>query len=407
LSARAQTLRGFGSGDLAIVAILAFNFGSVFLSRNAIGLVGPFLAPQVSLSNTQLGALSAAVSLAWGATGFIGTVFAARRYEARTVLVVLSALNALSLFWTAAAASFASALASRLLAGAASGPVIPLSQAWVARRSVAANRGARMGALQGLGGSLIGGFVAPALLVPVATLYGSRAAFATAGAFCGLAALLLWRGARSFATAAGEGAVPAVKDDDGPARSPKNLRLCCLVSALMVGWLIITITFLPGFALHSLHWSAARMAVAMSGFGVMSLLSTVAVPALSDRFGRRAALSACAGIGALAALGVWGAGGGMAAFVAVIAVGIAGGTFPLFMAAIPAESARRSQVATWIGIVQGVGEVLGGVIAPLLAGVAADRFGPPAALSIATLCVCSAAIVTLFFRETHPAARGR
>ena len=339
-------------------------------------------------------------------TGLIGTAFAALRYRTRSVLIALSVANAISLFWIGAAASFASAFGSRLLAGAASGPVMPLSQALIARRSSVENRGVRMGAMQAFGGSLIGAILAPVLLVPVATAWGGRTAFVAAGICCLVSALLLAIGVRIFRSPAERGSADqASRSDIGRVRSLRNLLLCCFVSALMVGWLIVTMTFLPKYLLSSLLWSPSRMAVAMSGLGAVSMLSTVIVPALSDRYGRRRAMGFCTAAGAVAAFGVWTAGHGAGSVLIVMAVGLAGGTFPLFMAAIPAESSRPEHTAAWMGGVQGVGEIIGGVIAPMVAGLTADRYGPRSALLLAAAFVVPPLSSLCFFGDQSTKAR--
>jgi MFS transporter, ACS family, hexuronate transporter len=52
----------------------------------------------------------------------------------------------------------------------------------------------------------------------------------------------------------------------------------------------------------------------------------------------------------------------------VFAGSLAGGCFPLFLAVIPSESVRASQIATSVGIVQAACEIAGGVVAPALLG---------------------------------------
>jgi hypothetical protein len=46
----------------------------------------------------------------------------------------------------------------------------------------------------------------------------------------------------------------------------------------------------------------------------------------------------------------------------------AGGCLLLFLAVIPSESVRASQIATSVGIVQAACEIAGGVVAPALLG---------------------------------------
>ncbi len=56
------------------------------------------------------------------------------------------------------------------------------------------------------------------------------------------------------------------------------------------------------------------------------------------------------------------------------------GVFPLFMATIPSESVDPLHTATVLGLCMGTGEVIGGVLSPFVAGVAADRAGLQAPL---------------------------
>jgi MFS family permease len=329
-----------------------------------------------------------------------------RRFDVRKALALLALVNALSLIWTGMATGFESVMLSRVLAGAAAGPVLPLSQALIALRSRPQNRGAQMGIIQAFGGSLIGAILGPLLLIPVASAWGWRAPFWASGFVCLIAAGGLWASARTHLVnvTPDQAQVPS-RARAVTTRSRRNLLLCCGLSALLVSWLVITVTFVPVFLVDTLRWPPDRMGIAMSGFGVASMVSAVVIPSMSDRIGRRAAILLCSCGGALAGLAICLGGGSAWGLVAVIIVGIAGGAFPLFMAAIPAESAPPYRVASWIALVQGVGEILGGVAAPLLAGVAADRFGPRSAVGAAAACVAAAALISLLLLETNPKVR--
>jgi hypothetical protein len=78
------------------------------------------------------------------------------------------------------------------------------------------------------------------------------------------------------------------------------------------------------------------------------------------------------------------------------------GIFPLFMATVPSESVDPRHVATVLGLCMGSGEILGGVLAPSLAGLAADRMGLTApVLFMIVLAICSG-ILAIGLRETAP-----
>jgi fucose permease len=78
------------------------------------------------------------------------------------------------------------------------------------------------------------------------------------------------------------------------------------------------------------------------------------------------------------------------------------GAFPLFMATIPSETVDQRHTATALGLIMGVGEGVGGVISPTLAGAAADRFGLQAPLWIMFALPILAALLSLGLRETAP-----
>ena len=87
------------------------------------------------------------------------------------------------------------------------------------------------------------------------------------------------------------------------------------------------------------------------------------------------------------------------------------GTFPMFMATVPAESVDPRLTATLSGVVIAAGEVLGGVAGPLAGGLLADRFGlsAPIWLMFALTLIAAApdAAITAFVDSTYGQAATR
>jgi MFS transporter, ACS family, hexuronate transporter len=83
------------------------------------------------------------------------------------------------------------------------------------------------------------------------------------------------------------------------------------------------------------------------------------------------------------------------------------GTFPLFMATVPSESVDSRYIASALGVCMGTGEVLGGVLSPLIAGYAADRVGLQAPLWLMFGLALVATAVALGVRETAPVVLAR
>ena len=91
---------------------------------------------------------------------------------------------------------------------------------------------------------------------------------------------------------------------------------------------------------------------------------------------------------------------GLAAFFA--AGGLAIGAVAILMNSIPSDSVEPRIQASAIGLVSGAAEIFGGFGAPVLAGLAADRWGLSAPLIMIIVCTGVAGLLTLGLTETAP-----
>jgi MFS family permease len=145
----------------------------------------------------------------------------------------------------------------------------------------------------------------------------------------------------------------------------------------------------------------------MSVLGLSAAFFSFIVPGLSDRYGRRPVVVIFNLVGILVPLAALYFTGSLYALAALIFVGwSASGTFPLFMATIPSETIPARYVATSLGMVVGLGEILGGVLGPALAGRAADLHGLSAPLYIQAGCAVAGMLLALLLRETAPVRVG-
>jgi MFS family permease len=143
-------------------------------------------------------------------------------------------------------------------------------------------------------------------------------------------------------------------------------------------------------------------------WGLPSMAYAFLVTGASDRIGRRPIVIAAGAASALIPLSVLFIDGPVwPLFVFFILGATVSGTYPIVMAAIPSETVPPAQLATVMGLTMGLGEIIGGVLSPYLAGTAADAFGPRATLWI--LLGISVAIFAFAcaLTETAPAALRR
>ena len=387
-----------------LTALLSLSFGFVLFDRNALSFLMPFVQPELGRSNTQVGMLSGGLSLTWAIAAFGVGALADRFGSRKRWLVVSTILFALCSFGSGLATGFALMLGSRLLMGVAEGGIMPLSQSLIATQVDARRRGLAMGITQGLGSSLMGSFVAPVVLVAFATAFGWRHAFFLAGAPGLLAAVLMVLMIREQAPA--ERGVSTARPLAAGLRSvlvDGNVIRCVLISIAFVAYLVVTWAFMPLYLVQVRHYDAATMSWVMGVLGIAATLYSFAIPGLSDRVGRRPVMLVIPVLSLILPLGALFYSGPVWGLAAIFFVGWSfTGIMPLFMATIPAESVAAVHVGSALGLCMGGSEILGGVLAPLASGYAADRMGLAAPLWGLVALALGGSLAALGLRETAP-----
>jgi len=396
------------SYQIGLVVLLSINFGIVFFDRNALSFLMPFVLPDLRLSNPQVGMLASALSLTWACAAFGIGVVSDKTGSRKALLIVATLAFSVCSFLSGIATSFVALLMARLLMGAAEGGVMPISQALVAAEVQPERRGLAMGVTQNFGSNLLGSFVAPVLLAAFATHAGWRHAFFLAGAPGIAAALLIWRYVREQPAAEGHPAVQREKLTLGAAFSERNVLICAALGVLLVSYLVICWAFMPLYLTQIRNYDPQTAGWLMGSLGVSATIGAFLISGLSDRFGRRPLMIAMPLIGVILPIGALYYTGSVWLLAAMFFVGWGvNGIFPLFMATVPSESVDPKHQATVLGLCMGSGEVLGGVLSPSLAGVAADHVGLSAPLWIMLGLTSLAALLALGLRETAPRVLAR
>lgn len=399
----------FASYENVLLSVLFLTFGFVFFDRLALSFLFPFLQKELDLSNSHLGMLSSILALAWAASGALAGAWSDRTGRRKPLLVAAVILFSLCSALSGLVGGFLSLLLFRGIMGLAEGPILPLSQSLMVEASSPHRRGLNMGLLQGSAAGLLGAVVGPPLLVALAEAYGWRHAFIISLIPGLIIAWLIWR---------------YVRPDQPPSTLPvasagnqkgsrlallksRNILLCTLISCVFVTWFIVLISFTPVYLVESRGFSPATMGNLMSCLGVAWVIWGFAVPAISDRIGRRSTLVIFSLLAACCPLALLYAPNATTLGLLLLLTYTGLGCFTLFMATIPAETVSRAAIATALGMIMGLGELIGGFVAPTIAGFAADRFG----LSIVMWMSCGGALLAAFFalflRETAPAVLAR
>lgn len=388
-----------------LVALLCLNFGILFFDRNALNFLMPYVQPDLGLSYTQVGLLGSALSFTWAIAAIFVGWLSDKAGKRKIIIVISTVAFALCSVLSGLATSFLMLLAARLIMGLSEGGVMPLSHAMVAAEVAPERRGIAMGVTQNLGSSLLGSTLAPLILVPIATTWGLgwRNAFFIAAVPGLISALLIW-------LLVIERKLPPRAPRAQGQRAPvaellgnRNVLVCMFIAVVLVAYLVVTWAFMPLVLVQMRGIGDTTAAALMAVLGVASALCSFLIPWLSDIYGRRPVMAGFTFVGTILPLGALWFDGSAWVLGAIFFVGwMFNGIFPMFMATVPVESVAPHQAATAMGLIMGVGEILGGVLAPSLAGSLSDSYGLQAVCWLLVVLAVLGGTAALFLEETAP-----
>ena len=399
-----------GRYENVLLAVLFATFGFVFFDRLALNFLTPYFKDELGLNNAQIGLLGGIPALTWAIAG-ISVGYLSDRVDRRKPLLIGAVLT-FTLFsaLSGLVGGLASLLLFRALMGAAEGAVLPLSQPLMLHSSTPHRRGLNMGLVQGSSAGLLGGVLGPIVTVWIAESFGWRAAFyATVIPGLVMACLVLWlvrdlRVRHPATVAVDDEAVPEhAASGWGAVLRHRNILICLAIAVFFLTWFLTTQTFTPLYLVEVKGFGPGDVGFVLSGIGIAWVLWGALVPGISDRIGRKPTMIGFSAVAAVSPLAIMVIDSPGLLFGALVLTYTGLGCFTLFMATIPAETVPRAVMATALGLIMGVGEVVGGFVAPALAGQLSDVFGLGAAMLVSAGAAVVVALLSLALTETAPA----
>jgi predicted MFS family arabinose efflux permease len=222
------------------------------------------------------------------------------------------------------------------------------------------------------------------------------------------AALMMWRFVREQPPAENQAAAQHERLTLAGAFAERNVLICVLMGVLLVSYLVICWAFMPLYLTQIRGYDPQSAGWLMGTLGISATIGAFLISGLSDRLGRRPLMIAMPLIGVILPIGALYFSGSVWVLAGMFFVGWGvNGIFPLFMATVPSESVDPKHQATVLGLCMGSGEVLGGVLSPSLAGIAADRVGLTAPLWIMLGLTILSGLLACGLRETAPRVLAR
>lgn len=371
------------SYENGIVTLMALTFGILFFDRLALNFLMPFVSVELGLNNSQIGMLAGGLSLAWAFSAYFTTSWSETNNKNKLVFLGAIVLFSICSIGSGLATSFATLLLARVIMGIAEGPVIPLAQTFVERESTPSRLGLNVGILQAVGSALMGSIIAPVLLVQIADDMGWRTAFYIAG----VPGLILGMIAGYYlkpSTVQSKTSETKTTFSFRELWAYHNIRWGIFAACCTFGWWFALLPFIANYFVNVHGMSADRMGMTMGLLGVAGLLSSVVIPATSDKIGRKKALMIALSLGIFFAFAVYFLRGSALLIPAIFISYFTMGGIPLVAAIIPSEAVPEHLKGKAIGLVTGAAEIFGGVLIPGVAGGLSDAVAPSAFLWVSS-----------------------
>ncbi|WP_321954148.1 MFS transporter [Paraburkholderia bannensis] len=389
----------YGNSEWKLVALLTALFGIVGLDRLVIVYLFPVLIPELKLNNTQAGAIASVLALTWAiSTWALGSI--SDKYGRKPILIGSAIFFSAMTSVTGIAKSFFGLLGVRALLGIGEGGVFSSSVAIISEISTPRRRGLNLGIHQSFF-PLLGIGLGPIIATQLVMHMHWQWVFFVLGIPGLVLTYMIGRRMRGFPSAPhSENTSKAI---DGPLSvfRFRNIWLTTLIGVMFQTALFVFSTFVALY-LTKKGMSLGDAGYIISGWGFGGFIGMIALPAMSDRIGRKQALVLAAALyGILMLAFVLVHETPMQMFINLFAAGICGfGIAPLFLSIIPCESVPRHLAGSAVGVTTAIGELVGGVAMPIVAGGLADAYGLTYPMMIVGVASLAIALVAAFLQET-------
>jgi len=389
---------GWGRYEFSIVVWFFLAWGFVFLDRLTISFLAPAVMSDLNISVSQFGLIGTATTGCFAVSSILFGFLSDRSGVRKKWLIpfvlgaaVFSALGAVT-------NSFGSLIITRALVGFCEGPIIPLIMAIVAKESTPSRLALNAGIVN-TGVAVIAVAIGPIFTTQVAAAGDWRLAFLVASIPTFVLGLLMMKFIREVKV---ERLAGQEKVSFGSMLKYRNVLLCLLIGICTLAgyWTLMLYASLFFSTVGGRELTSVGFILGI--MGVLCIVWTIVVPKLSDAIGRKPALVVWFALCSLAPFAMFGAPSSFGAVIIYCLVaGIPGSITPLYYSVIPAETLPAYMIGAAAGMINGIGEILGGSAWVAISGQIAEKNGLPTVMLFAGIFFLLGLVFSLMLKETY------
>jgi len=387
-----------------VLSLMTMAWAFSGLVHNCIAFLFPFFSVTYQLGTEHNGYLTATLAFFWTISILICGKKAERYGQIQVMLPCLSA-GALALIGMGVVQQIAVFYLCTAIAGFGCGSICSTSLSFMAEHCDPQRRGLFYGVAMS-SFTLVGSAGGSLIFTRLGAIFGWRSCFFLIAALIFLEVLILFFFGRTLSH-------KQISEQDTVAKPTnrvrdlfayRNVLISTVLACLVMMWYFTTASYTILYLMESHQFSPVVAGAIFAGFGTGGFLGEFSAPILSDQIGRKRTSFVAAAVGSLC----------FAAFLfaglsnAGLTVAIAGAAFflsgalAILNSVVPSESVPNELVATATAFAPAAGEFMGGMLAPMLAGILSKSLSLETILHMLAILPICTAIGVLFLRETAP-----
>ena len=386
--------------------VLAWGFAG--LVHNCVAFLFPYFSVEFQLDTAHNGYLAAVLALFWTLSILICGPKANTLGQVQVMVPGLF-LGAVALAALALSQKVAMLYLFTAVAGFGCGSIVSSSLSFLAEQSDPKNRGLFYGTAQSsftLIGSAAGSLVFTRL---AASSAGWRGCYLLMAGLIFFAAVLIFTLGHNIPRRADVTAQTEERQSFRKLLAYKNVILSTVLACLAMMWYFTVAAFTILYLMETGNMTAVAAGAVFAGFGTGGFIGEFGAPLVSDRLGRKltALVATAAGTLCFAAFVLLDLPAGMMTLAIAGASFFMSGAMAILNSVVPSESVPSYLVATATAFTPAAGELMGGVAAPVAAGVLSGVLGTAQVMYLLIGLPILVFIGVLFLEETAPAVLAR